>query len=203
LNKPFIYGPTSQKERLHILKQFQNNPNYNTIFLSKVGDTSLDLPEATCLIQISSHYGSRRQEAQRLGRILRARKRNDEGFNVFFYSLISRDTEEMYYSKKRKQFLIDQGYSFKVITHLQGIEKMKNLVFSTHEEQVELLNSILNEKGDEEKGTIQSNGIAMNNQGKGMGLETMLKPHSKTATAVLNKMKNNHHSLFQRYYNRK
>jgi DNA excision repair protein ERCC-3 len=51
-----------------ILQQFQTNPNFNTIFLSKVGDTSIDLPEATCLIQISAHFGSRRQEAQRLGK---------------------------------------------------------------------------------------------------------------------------------------
>jgi DNA excision repair protein ERCC-3 len=53
---------------MNILHQFQHNPALNTMFLSKVGDTSIDLPEATCLIQISSHYGSRRQEAQRLGK---------------------------------------------------------------------------------------------------------------------------------------
>lgn len=74
----------------------------------QVGDTSIDLPEATCLIQISSHFASRRQEAQRLGRILRAKRRNDEGFNAFFYSLVSKDTQEMYYSSKRQGFLIDQ-----------------------------------------------------------------------------------------------
>ncbi|KAF7703866.1 General transcription and DNA repair factor IIH helicase subunit XPB [Cucumispora dikerogammari] len=118
LNKPFIYGPTGHAERMKILNQFQKNNQINTIFLSKVGDTSIDLPEATVLIQISSHFGSRRQEAQRLGRILRARKRNDPGFRVFFYSLISMDTEEMFYSKKRRQFLIDQGYVFK--TYIPG-----------------------------------------------------------------------------------
>ncbi|KAM9919380.1 hypothetical protein OXX59_007975, partial [Metschnikowia pulcherrima] len=83
LGKPFIYGSTPQQERMTILQNFQHNDQVNTIFLSKVGDTSIDLPEATCLIQISSHYGSRRQEAQRLGRILRAKRRNDEGFNAF------------------------------------------------------------------------------------------------------------------------
>lgn len=114
LKKPFIHGSTSQQERLRVLQNFQHNPAMNTLFLSKVGDTSIDLPEATCLIQISSHFGSRRQEAQRLGRILRAKRRNDEGFNAFFYTLVSKDTEEMYYSTKRQQFLIDQGYSFKV-----------------------------------------------------------------------------------------
>ena len=108
LGKPFIHGATSQIERVRILDRFQNDPAVSTIFLSKVGDTSIDLPEATCLIQVSSHFGSRRQEAQRLGRILRAKRRNDEGFNAFFYSLVSQDTTEMFYSTKRQQFLIDQ-----------------------------------------------------------------------------------------------
>lgn len=142
LGKPFIYGPTGQQERMRILKQFQTNPLINTLFLSKVGDTSIDLPEATCLIQISSHFGSRRQEAQRLGRILRAKRRNDPGFKVFFYSLVSKDTDEMYYSTKRQQYLIDQGYTFKVFDDM----KMKNFdgrVFKTKEEQKELLASIL------------------------------------------------------------
>lgn len=110
LKKAYIHGGTAQIERMRILQNFQHNPlsmssnlrvltiqvadlhpTVNTIFLSKVGDTSIDLPEATCLIQISSHFGSRRQEAQRLGRILRAKRRNDEGFNAFFYSLVSRE----------------------------------------------------------------------------------------------------------------
>ncbi|XP_040613953.1 general transcription and DNA repair factor IIH helicase subunit XPB isoform X2 [Mesocricetus auratus] len=76
LNKPYIYGPTSQGERMQILQNFKHNPKINTIFISKVGDTSFDLPEANVLIQISSHGGSRRQEAQRLGRVLRAKKRD-------------------------------------------------------------------------------------------------------------------------------
>lgn len=143
LRKPFIYGPTSQVERMRVLQQFRSNPQLNTIFLSKVGDTSIDLPEATCLIQISSHYGSRRQEAQRLGRILRAKRRNDTGFNAFFYSLVSKDTEEMYYSSKRQQFLIDQGYQFQVITDLKGMHEIPDLVYSTHKEQLELLRSVL------------------------------------------------------------
>eukprot|EP00158_Paraphelidium_tribonemae_P008407 Partr_v1_DN28572_c1_g2_i5_m73798 putative dna repair helicase len=152
LGRLYIYGATSAQERMRVLQNFQYNPACNTIFLSKVGDTSIDLPEATCLIQISSHYGSRRQEAQRLGRILRAKRRNDEGFNAFFYSLVSQDTQEMYYSTKRQQFLIDQGYAFKVITNLppSAIDKNdphsfdpKNLVFSTKNDQIKLLNDVL------------------------------------------------------------
>ncbi|KAL7663457.1 DNA helicase [[Candida] zeylanoides] len=143
LGKPFIYGSTPQSERMTILQNFQHNDQINTIFLSKVGDTSIDLPEATCLIQISSHYGSRRQEAQRLGRILRAKRRNDEGFNAFFYSLVSKDTQEMYYSTKRQAFLVDQGYAFKVITHLSGMEQLPNLAYASPRERRELLQQVL------------------------------------------------------------
>ncbi|KAK5293324.1 P-loop containing nucleoside triphosphate hydrolase protein [Cryomyces antarcticus] len=154
LGKAFIYGDTPPHERIRILENFQLNPDVNTIFLSKIGDTSLDLPEATCLIQVSSHYGSRRQEAQRLGRILRAKRRNDEGFNAFFYSLVSKDTNEMFYSSKRQAFLVDQGYAFKVITHLNGIDQMPKLAFSTGLERRELLTDVMlqNETaGDVEK----------------------------------------------------
>ncbi|KAI0671522.1 DNA helicase [Trametes maxima] len=143
LGKLYIHGGTGQTERMRILQWFQHSPEVNTIFLSKVGDTSIDLPEATCLIQISSHFGSRRQEAQRLGRILRAKRRNDEGFNAFFYSLVSKDTQEMFYSTKRQQFLIDQGYAFKVITHLDGLEDLPGLVYKSRDEQIELLSSVL------------------------------------------------------------
>ncbi|KAG7139515.1 General transcription and DNA repair factor IIH helicase subunit like protein [Verticillium longisporum] len=152
LKKVFIYGETGQAERLQVLENFQHNPQVNTLFLSKIGDTSLDLPEATCLIQISSHYGSRRQEAQRLGRILRAKRRNDEGFNAFFYSLVSKDTSEMFYSSKRQAFLVDQGYAFKVITSLNNIEKTEDLAFSTAAERRELLEKVLVENvGNEEE----------------------------------------------------
>ncbi|XP_077129362.1 general transcription and DNA repair factor IIH helicase/translocase subunit XPB [Ranitomeya variabilis] len=143
LNKPYIYGPTSQGERMQILQNFKHNPKINTIFISKVGDTSFDLPEANVLIQISSHGGSRRQEAQRLGRVLRAKKGMvAEEYNAFFYSLVSQDTQEMAYSTKRQRFLVDQGYSFKVITKLAGMEE-EDLSFSTKDDQQLLLQKVL------------------------------------------------------------
>ncbi|KAL6455930.1 hypothetical protein MHYP_G00357810 [Metynnis hypsauchen] len=143
LNKPYIYGPTSQGERMQILQNFKHNPKINTIFISKVGDTSFDLPEANVLIQISSHGGSRRQEAQRLGRVLRAKKGMvAEEYNAYFYSLVSQDTQEMAYSTKRQRFLVDQGYSFKVITKMAGMEE-EDLMFSTREEQQQLLQKVL------------------------------------------------------------
>ncbi|CAH3165505.1 unnamed protein product [Porites lobata] len=143
LKKPFIYGPTSQGERMQILQNFQHNPVVNTIFISKVGDNSFDLPEANVLIQISSHGGSRRQEAQRLGRILRAKKdMAAEEYNAFFYTLVSTDTDEMYYSSKRQRFLVNQGYSFKVITRLAGMEE-ENLELGDKRKQQELLQQVL------------------------------------------------------------
>ncbi|ORY69787.1 P-loop containing nucleoside triphosphate hydrolase protein [Pseudomassariella vexata] len=172
LAKTMIHGGTSNSERMFILENFKHNTNVRSIFLSKVGDTSLDLPEATCLIQISSHYGSRRQEAQRLGRILRAKRRSDEGFNAFFYSLVSKDTTEMYYSTKRQAFLVDQGYSFKVITQLSGMDKMKNLVFSTAESRRDLLTTIETDTKDKKDADLDA-GIddLFNNTGRRRGVK--------------------------------
>ncbi|GJP33515.1 hypothetical protein CLOM_g18048 [Closterium sp. NIES-68] len=155
LNKPMIYGPTSHAERTRVLYAFKNSPNVNTVFLSKVGDNSIDIPEANVIIQISSHAGSRRQEAQRLGRILRAKGRKEdrmaggtEHYNAFFYSLVSTDTQEMYYSSKRQQFLIDQGYSFKVVTSLPPPGEGDDLCYTSKQEQLDLLSTVLS-AGDE------------------------------------------------------
>ncbi|XP_010885089.1 general transcription and DNA repair factor IIH helicase subunit XPB isoform X1 [Esox lucius] len=163
LNKPYIYGPTSQGERMQILQNFKHNPKINTIFISKVGDTSFDLPEANVLIQISSHGGSRRQEAQRLGRVLRAKKGMvAEEYNAYFYSLVSQDTQEMAYSTKRQRFLVDQGYSFKVITKMAGMEE-EDLMFSSREEQYQLLQKVLaaTDLDAEEEVVIGENGRPM------------------------------------------
>lgn len=169
LGKAFIYGGTGQEERIKILENFQRNPLVNTLFLSKIGDTSLDLPEATCLIQISSHFGSRRQEAQRLGRILRAKRRSDEGFNAFFYSLVSKDTQEMYYSSKRQAFLVDQGYAFKVITQLAGRDQMPDLAFATAAERQELLQRTLVDNETSVEEDVETDYIYGAKQGGGRG----------------------------------
>ena len=99
MKRPFINGKTNQLERMNILSYFQKYDDINTIFVSKIGDTSIDLPSANVIIQISSHFGSRKQEAQRLGRILRPKSdtkkqatANMTDFNAFFYSLVSTDT---------------------------------------------------------------------------------------------------------------
>ncbi|CAF1142608.1 unnamed protein product [Rotaria sordida] len=137
LVKAIIYGEVSQSERILILQNFQRNPLINTIFISRVGDTSFDLPEANVIIQISSHGRSRRQEAQRLGRILRAKNTSTDENNAFFYSLVSQDTVEMRNQLKRKSFLIDQGYSYKIISEIVINENQFH--FSTKDEQEQLL----------------------------------------------------------------
>lgn len=219
LGKPFIYGSTPQQERMKILQNFQHNDQINTIFLSKVGDTSIDLPEATCLIQISSHYGSRRQEAQRLGRILRAKRRNDEGFNAFFYSLVSKDTQEMYYSTKRQAFLVDQGYAFKVITHLHGMEQLPNLAYATPRERRELLQEVLLKNEDaagleigddadtafarDRRVKVENNGNSVRSTGSLAGLaggeDMAYIEYSKNK----NKEIREHHPLIQKMYYKK
>ncbi len=160
LMKPYLYGGTSNAERQEILDYFRHSPRCNTLFLSKIGDTSLDLPEATCLIQISAQYGSRRQEAQRLGRILRSKRRNEEGFNAFFYSLVSNDTVEMAFSSKRQAFLVDQGYAFKVITKLRNIGTTPDLAFDTPEARRELLQKVLVEIESKSYGAEEEKEIA-------------------------------------------
>ena len=155
----FIYGETSQTERIRILDQFQKNPNVNCVFISKVGDNAIDLPEATVVVQISAHYGSRRQEAQRLGRILRPKARAEGEYNAFFYSLVSKDTEEMFYSAKRQQFLIDQGYAFKAVTHLTDLDTA-NLGLSSKTEQLEVLSRVL--QADDREGNEEDLGRDVN-----------------------------------------
>ncbi|CAL0313355.1 unnamed protein product [Lupinus luteus] len=161
LRKPMIYGATSHVERTKILQAFKTSKDVNTVFLSKVGDNSIDIPEANVIIQISSHAGSRRQEAQRLGRILRAKGKlqdrmagGKEEYNAFFYSLVSTDTQEMYYSTKRQQFLIDQGYSFKVITSLPPSDEGPSLSYHHLEDQLALLGKVLS-AGDDAVGLEQ------------------------------------------------
>jgi len=170
LKRPYIYGPTSQSERIQILQNFKYNQKVNTIFVSKVADTSFDLPEANVLIQISSHGGSRRQEAQRLGRILRAKKGAiAEEFNAFFYTLVSQDTVEMSFSRKRQRFLVNQGYAYKVVTKLAGMEEDPELLYGTRETQVTLLQQTLaaNDADVEEEGIGPQNSASAGVRRKG------------------------------------
>lgn len=161
LKKPLIYGETPEKERQAILGIFRSTNTVSTICLSKVGDTSIDLPEANVVIQVSSHFGSRRQEAQRLGRILRPKSytqtngTNRSSFNAFFYTLVSTDTQEMFYSAKRQQYLIDQGYTFKIVTNLSELcdaeARINGFAYATPEDDKKLLQTLLMSDTEMEK----------------------------------------------------
>lgn len=174
LQKPLIYGETPEKERQAILGTFRATDFLKTICISKVGDTSIDLPEANVVVQVSSHFGSRRQEAQRLGRILRPKSftaqdgSNRHSFNAFFYTLVTTDTQEMFYSAKRQQYLIDQGYTFKVCTNLcekadkDAIEGGFN--YATPEDDRKLLRTVLtSETTLEKEQRDEDNAIRKNN----------------------------------------
>lgn len=143
LKIPYIYGETPELERAANLLAFRTHPEFNCIGLSKVGDTALDIPEASVIIQVASHFGARRQETQRLGRILRPKANPTGGFNAFFYTLVSTDTREMYYSTKRQQYLVDQGYTYKIIQDLDKISRETSTLLKTEKDELNLLDKVL------------------------------------------------------------
>ncbi|MFT3883841.1 MAG: DEAD/DEAH box helicase [Gemmatales bacterium] len=110
-NMPLITGATPQDERETLYQQFRTG-EVKQLILSKVGNFAIDLPDANVLIQISGAFGSRQEEAQRLGRILRP-KGNSEP--AHFYTLVTRDTREIDFAHHRQLFLTEQGYSYTIV----------------------------------------------------------------------------------------
>jgi len=104
-------GQAPQSERERIYDQFRRD-QLPCLVLSKVGDFAVDLPDADMLIQVSGMFGSRREEAQRLGRILRPKS---DGRAAHFFTLVSRDTREEDFAHHRKLFLTEQGYSYQLV----------------------------------------------------------------------------------------
>lgn len=107
---PLITGQTSNSEREELYAAFRQG-TIRRLVLSKVGNFAIDLPDANIMIQISGTFGSRQEEAQRLGRILRPK---ENGESAHFYSLVSRDTREMDFAHHRQLFLTEQGYSYEI-----------------------------------------------------------------------------------------
>ena len=111
LQVPEITGETPVDERERLFELFRSG-QLSTLVVSKVANFSIDLPEASVAIQISGSYGSRQEEAQRLGRLLRPKA---DGRTASFYTLISRDTVDQDFAQNRQRFLAEQGYSYEIL----------------------------------------------------------------------------------------
>ena len=108
LKGPVLTGQTPEKEREELFRQFREG-ELRVLIVSKVANFAIDLPDASVAIQISGTFGSRQEEAQRLGRILRPKGARNLSY---FYSLISKDTTEQEFARNRQLFLTEQGYRY-------------------------------------------------------------------------------------------
>jgi DNA excision repair protein ERCC-3 len=111
LDAPIIQGATTNKERERLFDAFRNG-EVPTLVISKVGNFSIDLPEAAVAIQVSGTFGSRQEEAQRLGRVLRPKA---DGRQAHFYTVVARDTIDTEYAAHRQRFLAEQGYAYTIV----------------------------------------------------------------------------------------
>ncbi len=111
LDSPVIQGSTRNKERESLFEAFRRG-EINRLVVSKVANFSIDLPEATVAVQVSGTFGSRQEEAQRLGRLLRPK---GDGRQAHFYSVVSRDTVDTDYAAHRQRFLAEQGYAYRIV----------------------------------------------------------------------------------------
>jgi len=109
---PLITGSTTQAKRDDLYREFKEG-KINILAVSKVANFAVDLPDASVAIQISGTFGSRQEEAQRLGRILRPKQGENQ---AHFYSLVTRDTVEQDFALKRQLFLCEQGYQYSIKT---------------------------------------------------------------------------------------
>ena len=111
LGVPVIKGETPIKERERLFNLYRAG-EIKCLVVSKVANFSIDLPDATIAIQVSGTFGSRQEEAQRLGRILRPKS---DGRSARFYSLVARDTVDQDFAQNRQRFLAEQGYAYRII----------------------------------------------------------------------------------------
>ena len=111
LDAPVLKGETSVAERQRLFQAFRNG-EISTLVVSKVANFSIDLPEASVAIQVSGSFGSRQEEAQRLGRLLRPKH---DGKTARFYAVIARDTLDQDFAAHRQRFLAEQGYAYRIV----------------------------------------------------------------------------------------
>ena len=108
LDAPSLTGSTPVDERERLYHEFREG-RLKVLVVSKVANFSIDLPEASVAIQVSGSFGSRQEEAQRLGRLLRPK---ESGLTAHFYTLVARDTVDQDFAQNRQRFLAEQGYSY-------------------------------------------------------------------------------------------
>ena len=111
LDAPLLTGRTSLRERTRLYEEFRTGA-LTRLVVSKVANFSVDLPEASVAVQVSGTFGSRQEEAQRLGRILRPKA---DGRTAHFYTLVTRDTLDAEFAAHRQRFLAEQGYSYRIL----------------------------------------------------------------------------------------
>jgi len=118
LGAPLITGKMPTKERAIFYESFKAG-EIKVLMVSKVGNFAIDLPDANVALQISGTFGSRQEEAQRLGRILRPKS---GGQKAYFYSLVTRDSREEVFANNRQLFLTEQGYTYEIldVTQIEG-----------------------------------------------------------------------------------
>ncbi|MEU4412167.1 DNA repair helicase XPB [Nocardia salmonicida] len=111
LDAPVITGATKNREREALFDAFRSG-EVPVLVVSKVANFSIDLPEASVAVQVSGTFGSRQEEAQRLGRLLRPKQ---DGGQAHFYSVVARDTLDAEYAAHRQRFLAEQGYAYRIV----------------------------------------------------------------------------------------
>jgi DNA excision repair protein ERCC-3 len=111
LDAPLVTGQTSQAVREERFADFRDG-RLKLLVVSKVANFSIDLPEANVAIQLSGTFGSRQEEAQRLGRILRPKADNGQ---ASFYTIVARETIDQTYAANRQRFLTEQGYAYTIL----------------------------------------------------------------------------------------
>jgi DNA excision repair protein ERCC-3 len=111
LDAPIVQGATTNRERERLFDAFRSGA-LKTLVVSKVGNFSIDLPEAAVAIQVSGTFGSRQEEAQRLGRVLRPKA---DGRQAHFYTVVARDSIDTEYAAHRQRFLAEQGYAYTIV----------------------------------------------------------------------------------------
>ncbi len=115
---PLITGKTAQREREQLYAQFKAG-EWKRLVVSKVANFSIDLPDANVAIQVSGSFGSRQEEAQRLGRILRPKS---DGGPAHFYTIVTRDSNDQEFSVHRQLFLTEQGYRYEIVDMEEALE---------------------------------------------------------------------------------